>query len=122
MMKAVMRKLAGRAVDGRTINEIVRRKLGCVNPANLSSVLRLITLKGTHKPLIHPPLGPCGKAGAFFCTHVPLPHAGMSAFVAKTDAPVTIVIKLCATLAPYMAYRHAFGSCVLTGRTSLDHR
>jgi uncharacterized protein len=28
VMKAVMPKLAGRAVDGRTINEMVRRKLG----------------------------------------------------------------------------------------------
>jgi len=28
VMKAVMPKLAGRAVDGRTINELVRRKLG----------------------------------------------------------------------------------------------
>jgi len=28
VMKAVMPKLAGRAVDGRTINEVVRRKLG----------------------------------------------------------------------------------------------
>jgi len=28
VMKAVMGKLAGRGVDGRTINEIVRRKLG----------------------------------------------------------------------------------------------
>ncbi len=28
VMKAVMQKLAGRAVDGRTINELVRRKLG----------------------------------------------------------------------------------------------
>ena len=28
VMKAVMGKLAGRSVDGRTINEIVRRKLG----------------------------------------------------------------------------------------------
>ena len=28
VMKAVMPKLAGRAVDGRTINELVRRRLG----------------------------------------------------------------------------------------------
>ena len=28
VMKAVMPKLAGRAVDGKTINELVRRKLG----------------------------------------------------------------------------------------------
>jgi uncharacterized protein len=28
VMKAVMPKLAGRAVDGRTVNELVRRKLG----------------------------------------------------------------------------------------------
>ena len=28
VMKAVMPKLAGRAVDGRTINELVRRKVG----------------------------------------------------------------------------------------------
>ena len=28
VMKAVMPKLAGRAVDGQTINELVRRKLG----------------------------------------------------------------------------------------------
>jgi uncharacterized protein YqeY len=28
VMKAVMPKLAGRGADGRTINDIVRRKLG----------------------------------------------------------------------------------------------
>jgi hypothetical protein len=29
---------------------------------------RLNSLKGTHKPLIHPPSGFCRKAEAFFCT------------------------------------------------------
>jgi hypothetical protein len=31
---------------------------------------RLIIVKGTHKPLIHPPSGFCRKAEAFFCTPV----------------------------------------------------
>src|ERR671914_2694295 len=32
--------------------------------------VRLKELKGTHKPLIHPPLGPCREAGVLFCTTV----------------------------------------------------
>jgi hypothetical protein len=34
---------------------------------------RLNEVKGTHKPLIHPPWGFCRKAEAFFCTRVPFP-------------------------------------------------
>ena len=56
-----------RTVDGKVVNELVRRKLGRVKIANLfRALVRLIDLKGTHKPLIHPPLGSCRKAGAFF--------------------------------------------------------
>ena len=35
-----------------------------------SRELRLKDLKGTHKPLIHPPLGSCRKTGAFFCVRL----------------------------------------------------
>jgi hypothetical protein len=35
------------------------------------SELRLKDLKGTHKPLIHPPLGSCREAGAFFSVRLP---------------------------------------------------
>ena len=43
-----------------------------VNPPNLfDATFRLIILKGTHKPLIHPPLGSCPQTGAFFCTERP---------------------------------------------------
>ena len=38
VMKAVMPKLPGRAVDGRMINELVRRKLGALNRQTFPSV------------------------------------------------------------------------------------
>ena len=42
----------------------------CVKTPNLSrSIARLITLKGTHKPLIHPPLGSCRQGRSLFFAH-----------------------------------------------------
>ena len=70
VMKAVMPSWRGGA-DGRTINEIVRRSSGSIESPNLSAIARTNELKGTHKPLIHPPLGPCRRGrGPFLSTPV----------------------------------------------------
>ena len=60
--------LAGQAVDGKAVNEMVTPAAGTEMLQTFRLALRLNILKGTHKPLIHPPLGFCRKAGAFFCT------------------------------------------------------
>ena len=71
VMKAVMARFAGTPVDGKVVNEAVRRRLSRADAARedvqtFFAGPRLILLKGTHKPLIHPPLGSCRKQEPFF--------------------------------------------------------
>ena len=68
VMKAVMPRLAGQAVDGKAVTEIVQAAAGMKCRKLFRAGARLNIVKGTHKPLIHPPSGFCRKAEAFFCT------------------------------------------------------
>ena len=68
VMKAVMGRLAGQTVDGKVVNELVRTKARRLKNTRkpFSRDARLKILKGTHKPLIHPPLRPLSKDRGLF--------------------------------------------------------